>query len=328
MEERVKRRIVVSLLTSDQEFQQMQAADARETAARVGIEVEVVFAENNAIQQIHQLFKHVHAPEAERPAAIVVEAVSRDGMERLARNAVKAGIAWVVQQWRTDYLEALRAENPGTVVASVSVDEEEVGRIQARQFLALRPGGGEVLLLQGPLESDTAVRRLQGLQKGLTGSGVHLRRVLNGDWTSESASRAVTSWLRLKTSENGGIDIIGSQNDSMAAGARRAILQLRKEWAGLPFTGCDGLPNGGRQMVAARQLAATILKPTTTGPAIELIARGLRGQPAPHELVLHAQSYPPLEALAASNHVERSGAPAVGQAGGTAPKEMGPAARR
>ena len=88
----MKRKIVVSLLTSEQEFQQMQAADARATAARLGLDVEVIFAENNAIQQIHQLYRHVHAPEAERPSAIVIEVVSRDGMERLARNALKAGI--------------------------------------------------------------------------------------------------------------------------------------------------------------------------------------------------------------------------------------------
>lgn len=297
VEARVKPRIVVSLLTSDQEFQQMQAADARATAQRLGIEVEVVFADNNAILQIHQLYRYVHAPEAERPAAIVVEAVSREGMERLARNAVRAGISWVVQQWGTEYLDALRAENPGAAIVSVSVDEEEIGRIQARQLQALRPDGGDLLFLQGPLESETAVRRMQGLQHGLTGSGVSVRRVLNGDWTEESAFRAVSSWLRLKTTESGKVDLVGSQNDSMAAGARQAILELRKEWAGIPFTGCDGLPNGGRQMVAAGRLAATIIKPTTTGPAVELIARKLQGHPVPPELVLHAQSHPPLEEL-------------------------------
>ena len=293
----MKRKILVSLLTSEQEFQQMQAADARAAAARLGLDVEVAFAENNAIQQIHQLYKHIHAPEAERPSAIVIEAVSRDGMERLARNALKAGITWVAQQWNTPYLERLRAEDLGAPVHSVSVDEEEIGRIQAQQFRALRPRGGTALFLQGPLESDTAVGRLQGLEQGLVGSGIVLKAVLNGDWTAESASRAVTSWLRLKTMENVEIDIVGSQNDSMAAGARQAIQQLRREWARLPFTGCDGLPGGGRQMVAQGQLAATVIKPTTTGPAIELVARRLKGESVPLDLILHAQSHPPLDRL-------------------------------
>ena len=293
----MERKILVSLLTSEQEFQQMQAADARATAARLGLDVEVVFAENNAIQQIQQLYKHIHAPEAERPSAILIESVSRDGMERLARNALKAGITWVAQQWNMPYLDRLRAEDPVAPVHSVSVDEEEIGRIQAQQFRVLRPRGGTALFLQGPLGSDTAVGRLQGLEQGLVGSGIVLKPVLNGDWTEESASRAVTSWLRLKTMENVEIDIVGSQNDSMAAGARQAIEQLRREWARLPFTGCDGLPGGGRQMVAEGQLAATVIKPTTTGPAIELVARRLKGESVPPDLILHAESHPPLARL-------------------------------
>ena len=50
-------------------------------------------------------------------------------------------------------------------------------------------------------------------------------------------------------------------------------------------------------MVAAGELTATLIKPTTTGPAVELIARTLRGQAAPSEVVLHAESHPPLETL-------------------------------
>jgi hypothetical protein len=82
-------RVVVSLLTSGQEFQQMQAADAQAAGKRLGLQVEVIFAESNAIQQIHQLYTYIHAPAEQRPLAIVVEAVRAEGMERLARK--KAG---------------------------------------------------------------------------------------------------------------------------------------------------------------------------------------------------------------------------------------------
>jgi ABC-type sugar transport system substrate-binding protein len=292
----LKKKVVVSLLTSEQEFQQMQAADARATGARLGLEVELMFADNNAIQQIHQVYQHVHAAEADRPAAIVIEQVSRDGMERLARNALKAGITWVAQG-KTAYVERLRAEKHGPPVHSVSVDEEEIGHIQARQFRALLPRGGAILFLQGPRESETAVGRLQGLEQGLAGSNIVLKSVLNGDWTAEGAHRAVTSWLRLKTTDLATIAAVGSQNDSMAAGARKAIEELRRDWARLPFTGCDGLPSGGRQMVAQGGLAATVIKPTTTGPAIDLVARRLKGEPATPDLILHAESHPPIEAL-------------------------------
>jgi hypothetical protein len=56
---------------------------------------------------------------------IVSDYSDRIQMERLARNAVKAGIAWVAQEWKTDYLETLRRENPNVPVVSVAVDELE-----------------------------------------------------------------------------------------------------------------------------------------------------------------------------------------------------------
>jgi ABC-type sugar transport system substrate-binding protein len=294
----MKASVVVSLLSSAQEFQLMQAADARAAGQRTGLDVEVVFCENNAIQQIQQLYSFIHAPEDRRPAALVVEAVTSEGMERVARNALKAGIAWVGQQWRTEYLATLRAQHPKVPVVSVAVDEDEIGTIQARQVRALLPQGGGLLVVQGPSDSTTATRRHDGLVSGLRDSGIEIRTALRGDWSARSAESAVTSWLRLKSTEGLRIDAVVGQNDAMASGARAAIRALRSEWSALPFTGCDGLPEGGRRMVASGELTATLIKPTTTGPAVELIARTLRGQAAPPEVVLHAESHPPLETLA------------------------------
>lgn len=290
-------RVVVALLTSAQEFQLLQAADAKAAGARLGIEVEVVFADNNAVQQIHQLYKSVHAPAEQRPAALIVEPVQGEGMERLARNAVKAGIGWILQGG-APYVESLRAENPAVPVASVAVDEQEIGRIQARQLHALLPRGGRVLMLQGPLDSPAAAARFQGLREELGASTIALASVLHGDWTAEGAERAVASWLRLKSTEGDGIDLVASQNDSMAAGARKAIRDLRREWEGLPFVGCDGLPEGGQRLVDTLQLAATIVKPTTAGPAVELVSRARAGRAIAAALVLQPRSYPPLEQLA------------------------------
>jgi hypothetical protein len=92
----MKRQVVVSLLTSKQDFQLMQAEAACEAAGSAGLGVEVIFAENDAVTQIQQLFKLVAAPEAECPLAIVVETVAGESFERVARNAVRAGIGWAL----------------------------------------------------------------------------------------------------------------------------------------------------------------------------------------------------------------------------------------
>ncbi|HXY38016.1 MAG TPA: substrate-binding domain-containing protein [Vicinamibacteria bacterium] len=294
-----QRRVVVSLLSEQQEFQLMQAADARAAAARAGLGIDVVFADNNAIIQIHQLFKHVHAPEAERPAAIVVETVTGEGLERVARNAVNAGIGWVLINRSVGYLEALRGERGDLPIAVVSVDNREAGRIQGRQLIALLPRGGSVLYVQGPADTAAASHRLRGVQETLEGRAIELR-VLNGDWTTESGEKAVGGWLRLKTSEGFRPAVVAAQNDAMATGARRALQAHRPDWKDLAYTGCDGLPEGGQKLVRAGELTATIVTPTPAGPAVALVARALAGERIPGELTLPPRSYPPEGELASA----------------------------
>ncbi len=284
-------KVVVALLSDQQEFQLMQAADARTSAARAGLDVEVVFAENNAVQQIHQLFTQIHAPEAERPAAIVAETVTGEGLERVARNAVRAGIGWVIMNRNVSYLESLRAERADLAIANVSIDNEEAGRIQGRQMKTLLPKGGLVLYLQGPADTSAAQERLRGAQKVIEGTPIELK-VLNGDWTEASGEKVVATWLRLKTSEGFRPAVVCAQNDAMAVGARRAIQAHQAEWSNLLYTGCDGLPEGGQKLVGTGELTATIISPTTAGPAVTLVSRVLGGERVPPELRLVPRSYP------------------------------------
>jgi ABC-type sugar transport system substrate-binding protein len=289
-------KVVVALLNAEQEFQQVQAEDARDAGARLGLEVEVSFAEGHAVVQIQQLFKHIHAPEGERPAAVVVEAATAEGLERVARNAVKAGIGWVLVNTRVAYVDALRAEHPELAIAMVGTDQKEVGRIQGRQGLSLVPRGGHVLCVQGPADSTVSADRLAGLKETL-GKAFEVRG-LNGDWTEAGGAKAVTSWLRLKTAEAFTPAIVVSQNDSMAAGARQTLLQHHPEWGSVPFLGCDGLPEGGQAMVARGELAATVVTPSNTGPALEIVSRWLKSRQVPsREILLPPRSHPPEDHL-------------------------------
>jgi ABC-type sugar transport system substrate-binding protein len=286
------KKIAVSLLSEDQEFQRMQAEDARRAGARLGFDVVVLFAENNAILQIQQLYGFVHAPEPERPAALVVEAVAEAGIGRVAANAARAGIGWILLSGTSAALEELRRDHPELVVSSVLPDEVEIGRIQGRQTRALLPSGGRLLSIEGPPDTAAAGGRRQGFEEEIRGTALEIGRVLHGDWTQESAERALGSWLRLKTSEAFRPDLVVCQNDAMAVGARRAMRAYRPEWAAVPLIGCDGLPAGGQKLVADRELVATVVKPTTAGPAVELAARALGGEPAPPVLILKPTSHP------------------------------------
>jgi ribose transport system substrate-binding protein len=292
-----ERKVVVALLNEHQEFQRMQAADARAAAARAHLDIDVVFAENNAVLQIHQLFKYVHAPEGERPVAIISETVTGEGLERVARNAVKAGVGWFLINRAGTYIEALREEYRQLPIGVVSVDNEEAGRIQGRQLRALLPKGGPVLYMHGPADTSAAMDRLTGAQQVIGNAGMELK-VLYGDWTEESAEKAITTWLRLKTSEGFKPAVVAAQNDSMAVGARRILKQVRREWTDLKFTGCDGLPEGGQKLVGTGELTATIITPPCAGPAVNLVARGLAGERPPAFVKLPSRSFPPEDELA------------------------------
>ncbi len=131
------------------------------------------------------------------------------------------------------------------------------------------------------------------MQETIAGTSIEAK-VLSGEWTEESAQKAVVAWLRLKTSESFHPDLVGCQNDAMAVGARKALTAQRQEWARLPFTGCDGLPDGGQRLVSMKQLAATIIVPSNAGPAVELVARHSHtGEPVPPRVVLAGRSHPP-----------------------------------
>ncbi len=288
--------VVVSLLTARQDFQRQQEQDARAVAGRSGLRVEVVFAENDPATQIRQLEGFIRLPPDQRPTAFVIETVAAVGFEKIARAALTARIGWVVVSSRAPYLETLHREFPSALVTSATIDEMEIGRIQGRQLLALLPAGGNVLYVEGPSMSAATIFRRRMAEQELKGSKVSLVHTVSGDWTAAGAEWAVSSWLGIDGSREVRFDLVGAQNDEMALGARAALAAQRPEWSG-PFTGCDGLVNGGQRYVREGQLAATVVKATTAGPGMELVARSLRGEPVPPHVLLPPASFPPLEEL-------------------------------
>jgi len=294
-----KFKLLVSLHTRDNDFQIAQAQSAEDTARRLGMEAEIVFADNDAVNQSTQILKAIQASADLRPNAIVVEPVSGTALPQVARAACAAGIGWVVLNRTPEYLSQLRsgASAPVFVVGS---NHREIGRIQGRQFAALLPQGGSILYIEGPAQSSSAQKRTAGM---LETKPKNIQVVsLKGKWTEKSAERAVLSWLALATSQNALIDVVGAQDDSMAMGARKAFQKISSEdkarWSRLPFTGCDGLPATGQKWVREGWLAATIYIPPLAGTAIEILAKAMRdGAQPPAQTLTQSFSFPPLEGL-------------------------------
>jgi ribose transport system substrate-binding protein len=299
-----KLRFLVSLHTRDNDFQAAQAKSAEETARKLGSDVEIVFADNDPVNQSTQLLKAIQHRDDSRPDAIVVEPVGATALPQVARAACAAGIGWAVLNRRPDYLSDLRAAASAPIFA-VSSDHLGIGRIQGKQFAALLPAGGSILYIEGPTQSSSAQERTSGMMD--TKPANIQVRTLRARWTEESAEAAVRSWLKLATSQSASINLVGAQDDSMAMGARKAFQDLsneaeRSRWLSLPFTGCDGLPATGQAWVRDKLLAATIHIPLLTGQAIETLTKAVQegAQPAEHSLTT-SYSIPPVESLVPRN---------------------------
>jgi ribose transport system substrate-binding protein len=289
---------VVSLTNDDNDYQQEQAAAAEKAAQRFGVDVKIVHANNDAVAQSQQLLEYVQNPSL-RPNAILFEPCGGTAFPQVARAAAAAGIGWVVLNHEVDYVMELR-RNSKVPIFAISSDHEEIGKIQGQQFAALLPNGGTVLYIEGPANSSAAKERTRGMNKTKP-ANIQVKS-MRGNWTEESSYRTVSSWMRLRTSQETRIDLVGAQDDSMAMGAKKAFGEISgaDRWLKLPFTGCDGMPKTGQSWVRSGVLAATIYIPANTDTAIEMLIDATKnGTKLPERKVTQAQSIPSLADLAA-----------------------------
>jgi ribose transport system substrate-binding protein len=299
-----KLRFVLSLMTRENDYQLEQAAAATQAAASHGMELQILFAENDAITQGTQLLKIIQASEALRPDAILCEPVGGPCLPQVARAAVAAGIPWAILNRDADYIHELRKTSK-LPIFSLSPDQKEIGRIQGLQLATLvrNANGAGVLHIQGPSENSAAKDRAAGMQMTLP-PGVQVTS-LRGQWTEESAHKCVESWLRLNTSQKVQIGAVGAQNDAMAMGARKAFSAIvnpaeRDKWLRLPFTGCDGVPKTGQTWVRTGSLRATVVIPPSAGRGLSMMMQAVQvGTRPPERSVVTPESFPPLEQLEA-----------------------------
>ena len=272
-----KLQFLISLITKDNDYQIEQAAAARSAAAEIGADTEIIYADNDSITQSTQVLKAIQADPSLRPSGIIIEPLGATAFPQAAQAAAHAGIGWAVLSRQADYAREL-ARSARSPVFSVSVDQLEVGRILARQVIALLPRGGSVLYIQGPSVSSVSKDRHTGLTE-LLPPNVHLT-TLRGRWTEESAYQSVCSWLKLMTAQKLRIDLVLAQNDVMGMGAKKAIGENivgtdRDDWLEIPVLGCDGVPKTGQAWVRAGQLTATVIVPPSADRAVTLMAEAL-----------------------------------------------------
>lgn len=291
---------LLSLTNNDNDYQREQASSAEKAARRLGVDLKIIHANNDSVTQSQQLLEFIQGSAASHPDAIVFEPAGGTAFPQVARAAATAGIGWVVLNHEADYIPQLRSSHSSPMFC-ISSDHNVVGEIQGRQFAALLPQGGSILYIEGPANSSAAKERTQGMNRTKP-ANIQVKN-MRANWTEESAYRAVSSWLRLSTSKGTSIDLVGAQDDSMAAGARKAFAEVvdseRQRWLQIPLTGCDGMPKTGQAWVRTGLLTATIYIRPNADLALEMLTEAIRtGVPLPERRVTVPESIPSLEELA------------------------------
>ena len=293
-------RFVLSLTTNDNDYQMEQAAAAQEAASRLKVDLETIYAENDAILQSQQLLKIIQS-NGGHPDGIIFEPVGGTALPQVARAAAAAGIGWVVLNREVEYLADLRREFR-LPIFGISSDHEEIGRIQGKQIAALLPDGGSILLVQGPPESLAAKQRTTGMYETKP-IGVQVK-VLKANWTEAGSYKAVSSWLKLSTSLQTPIDLVAAQDDSMALGAKKALQDIsdnsaRNRFWGMTYLGIDGVRTTGQAWVKRGVLTATVIVPTNADMGIDMLAHAVQAGTIPEQQTLIApKSLPAIEELA------------------------------
>jgi ribose transport system substrate-binding protein len=300
-------RFVVSLITNDNDYQVEQAHAAEDAARRLGVDIQILYADSDSITQSQQLLGIIQSRADSHPDGIIFEPVGGTAMPQVARAATAGGIGWVVLNRDVEYISELRRSQRVPIFA-VSSDHEEIGRIQGSQFAALLPKGGSVLYIQGPSESMAAKQRTTGMYE--TKGDVQVKLV-KGNWTESSAYKAISSWLRLSTSRQSHMDVIAAQNDAMAIGARKAFQELpenagRDQWLSVPYLGVDGVSKTGLSWIKRGLLSATVIVPPNASKALELLVQAIQtGVNPPERTTTQPVAFPSIEVLTA-NHSEKA----------------------
>lgn len=296
------RTLALFLRAIDNQYQSLQKATFYARAYIYGFSVVEYDAGNQAELQKQQIRDCLGVSEKTRPKALFVNPVHESSLAPVAREAARLGVAWVTLNRSSDYITDLRREYPRVPFLCVDPDQRQVGRIQGQQFRLLLPRGGDLFYICGPAATSSARLRLAGLEIELAASSIRMV-VGGGDWSVESGFEATKGWLQGNRRHNWAECVIGAQNDSMAMGVHKALLEeaterKRPDLMAVRITGCDGLPGYGQRFVIERVLASTVVIPATTGTAVDKVALALdSGQPPVTDVSLNVTSFPAIESL-------------------------------
>ena len=166
-----------------------------------------------------------------------------------------------------------RKTNSQKYTAYIGADNFEMGRLMGEYIATRLKGKGRVLEIMGLKGSSPAIERHNGFVSALKAyPGITLVASLQGDWTEESAVKAIKDYQ----GDLSDLDFVFGQNDRMAVGASKALSSENTKYCGI-----DGLPGEGNGIACVRDslLEASYIYPTHGDEVLQLAMNILEGKP-------------------------------------------------
>ncbi|MDX2935904.1 ABC transporter permease/substrate-binding protein [Streptomyces ipomoeae] len=237
----------LSLSTLNNPFFVQIKDGAQEEAKKLGVDLTVTDAQNDASQQANQLQNFT----SEGVDSIIVNPVDSDAAGPSVRAANKADIPVVGVD---------RGVNKAETAALVASDNVEGGKLGARALADKLGGKGKIVILQGLAGTSASRERGAGFAEGLKAyPGIEVVAEQPADFDRTKGLDVMTNLLQAHPD----IDGVFAENDEMALGAVKALGD--KAGTSVAVIGFDGTPDGLKAVKNGTLYASVAQQPTELG---------------------------------------------------------------
>ncbi|MFF0157558.1 substrate-binding domain-containing protein [Streptomyces sp. NPDC005263] len=240
-------KIGLSLSTLNNPFFVQIRAGAQAEAKKLGVDLTVTDAQNDASQQANQLQNFT----SEGLGTIIVNPVDSDAVTPAAKAVNKSDIPLVAVD---------RSVNNADSAALVASDNVTGGKLAAKTLAGKLGGKGTIVILQGQAGTSASRERGSGFAEGLKAyPGIKVVAKQPADWDRTKGLDVMTNLLQA----NSDIDGVFAENDEMALGAIKAL--GAKAGKSVQVIGFDGTADGLTAVKAGTLYASVAQQPTELG---------------------------------------------------------------
>ncbi|GGT40579.1 ABC transporter permease/substrate-binding protein [Streptomyces chromofuscus] len=256
-----QKKVGLSLSTLNNPFFVQIRAGAEAEAKRLGVDLTVTDAQNDASQQANQLQNFT----SEGVSSIVVNPVDSDAAGPSVRAANKADIPVVAVD---------RGVNKAKTAALVASDNVEGGQLGAKALAEKLGGNGTIVILQGQAGTSASRERGAGFAEGLKDyPGIKVVAKQPADFDRTKGLDVMTNLLQAHPD----IDGVFAENDEMALGAIKALGS--KAGKSVQVVGFDGTPDGLKAVENGTLFASVAQQPKELGRiAVDNALRAAEGE--------------------------------------------------